>query len=617
MQLGSTLFYKAQFDVEMVDKGDPFPIVLENICRWLAEKHYQLFENPSICTAIGKGYRIDLNRKGVHIEFESLMCDSEGTFEWAGVLTEKSPMGRTLNHINQAPRTFTTEIGYRRPAGSDSAEFSVIISYIDQPGFLGCNLDKPNPSVPKLIKNMAGDGRLACSKSGLDIEDMDAVVSVDGHPGSIIIQAFWSLVCKPDREYPILLLCLDRQGKAAVERAAIGTLYPNDLVCIPDSRYTQYELGRQCPVKGLDCGPSLALRIYDVRPRLDENHLSADLLRHRYFTWNQVRQMEQENADSLDVILRRALAEDVKASELSSIVSLEDVRSDIREERLRAQLRQTVGEIESYRLRFEEQRQANKTQHDEYENRIRELEESDDSGDKLKKLEKLLDTERKRVRETEEAANQLVDYAEKFEQVNIKLQDQVTSLQAQMRSIRNRRGDGDIYDDSDFVNLASDIMALPASGRLRSRTVELFASRFGDRIAVTDEAMKSVERSCVTNPALLFEAMWQMCGPLYAAWTSNKGGSVEKLYKEMTGYISGFDAPLNEGTNTRNDRKLMALRRIEFGGREYLIEPHLKYGNKDDEKSIRIYYAWDKDRRLLIIGHIGKHLDNATTRKLS
>lgn len=55
MQLGSTLFYKAQFDVETVDGGEaPFSIVLDDICRWLAGKHYRLFENEGIRTESDK-----------------------------------------------------------------------------------------------------------------------------------------------------------------------------------------------------------------------------------------------------------------------------------------------------------------------------------------------------------------------------------------------------------------------------------------------------------------------------------------------------------------------------------------------------------------------------------
>ena len=620
MQLGSTLFYKAQFEVETVESGkDPFLIILDDICRWLEGKGYHLFGDDRNCAAISVGDHIELNHDGYHVEFDSLMCDFDGVFEWAGVLTERSRMERTPNRINLAPRTFTTEIGYKKAAASSNAEFSVILSYIDQPGFLGCYRKEPSPSVPKLIRIMANDERLFCSKSGLNIEDMNALISMDGRAGSINIHSFWRLVCKSDRSYPIVLLCLDRGGKAAVDRSSIQTLYPNVFVCIPDSRRTQYELSRMCPVKGLECGPGVALRIYDVYPRLNIDYLSSDLLRHRFFTWDQAGELNNSELDSLEMILRRALAEDVRTSELDAIVSLRGVQSDIREKKLREQLRQTDNEMASFRQRFEEQRQLNDAQRAEYESRMRDLEKTNNgiSKDEIQGLRDMLKAEKEHSRKSEAAANEFMEIAADFERANDRLKNERYGLEQQLLSLKKRRVGKTGNEDSLFVRLASDIMVPTSNDRLRLRIVNLFAERFDERICVTDSALRSVERDCVTSPTLLFVAMWQMCGPLYSVWASDEVGNIEDRYKQADGYITGFKAPLGEGTSTRNDKELMALRRIRFEGRDYLIEPHLGYGNKDDERSIRIYYCWDREKQRLIIGHIGKHLDNATTRKLS
>ena len=55
-----------------------------------------------------------------------------------------------------------------------------------------------------------------------------------------------------------------------------------------------------------------------------------------------------------------------------------------------------------------------------------------------------------------------------------------------------------------------------------------------------------------------------------------------------------------------------------YNGKEINIEPHIKNGNHDkDPKSVRIYFAYDPsivDK--VIIGHCGKHINNATSRKV-
>ena len=55
-----------------------------------------------------------------------------------------------------------------------------------------------------------------------------------------------------------------------------------------------------------------------------------------------------------------------------------------------------------------------------------------------------------------------------------------------------------------------------------------------------------------------------------------------------------------------------------YNGQEINIEAHIKNGNNDkDPKSVRIYFAYDSSvADKIIIGHCGKHLDNATTRKV-
>lgn len=70
-----------------------------------------------------------------------------------------------------------------------------------------------------------------------------------------------------------------------------------------------------------------------------------------------------------------------------------------------------------------------------------------------------------------------------------------------------------------------------------------------------------------------------------------------------------------EGRQTNRDTKLARLREFEFDGKRWEMWTHLKSGNKDG-KQLRIHFAIDRELKRLIVGYIGSHMDNATTRNM-
>ncbi len=84
---------------------------------------------------------------------------------------------------------------------------------------------------------------------------------------------------------------------------------------------------------------------------------------------------------------------------------------------------------------------------------------------------------------------------------------------------------------------------------------------------------------------------------------------LERSFKDETGY----ELAMSEGRNTKRDNKLMSLRILQVGVHEYDITPHLKHLN-NEPKSVRIYFAFDENMKKIIVGHIGRHIPNATTK---
>ena len=77
--------------------------------------------------------------------------------------------------------------------------------------------------------------------------------------------------------------------------------------------------------------------------------------------------------------------------------------------------------------------------------------------------------------------------------------------------------------------------------------------------------------------------------------------------------LTGFELAVSEGSMTKNDPHLSALRRDEFEGRAIDIGPHVKIGNRDP-KLLRIHYHADPTTSRIIVGHCGGHLESAGSR---
>lgn len=79
--------------------------------------------------------------------------------------------------------------------------------------------------------------------------------------------------------------------------------------------------------------------------------------------------------------------------------------------------------------------------------------------------------------------------------------------------------------------------------------------------------------------------------------------------------ISGFEYASSEGKQSKKDKSIRVSRRISVNGNHYELWPHIKLGNRPP-KLLRVNFAFDEDQKKIVIGHVGMHLKNATTKSM-
>jgi len=188
-----------------------------------------------------------------------------------------------------------------------------------------------------------------------------------------------------------------------------------------------------------------------------------------------------------------------------------------------------------------------------------------------------------------------------------RLEDEVRKLDWRCKDYQGRLND--IGGNESSVDVSKLMPSLPTN----LLQVAESAGRFFNRLVITPSALDSASDYAACQS--IHEA-WEMLRHLndtmsHLKYVDDTPKDLEKVFKEKTGY----DLALNEGKLTQKDKKLMRLRSLIHDGKEYDITPHLKHQN-NEPKSVRIYFAFDEISKKIIVGHIGKHIRNATTRTL-
>ena len=150
--------------------------------------------------------------------------------------------------------------------------------------------------------------------------------------------------------------------------------------------------------------------------------------------------------------------------------------------------------------------------------------------------------------------------------------------------------------------------SMPELPRTNEDVIHYFQRVFGDRIAFTERGIKTGCKCGIKAEGLWFY-LYHMATSLFDIHHAGVP-DVEKAFL----HAAGIEVAMGEGSNSRKDNKIMALRKDVFEGKEISVEPHIKLTSQRAGADYqRIYYCYDHETDRIIVGWIGDHMRNFGT----
>lgn len=560
--LYSTLFYKIKFTIEAKNQEDDllWKIVVL-IKKWMTNKHSQkedyLTKENQKWTELKNGGQII----GDRVKLISECCFVEQPFSsafWACKIIENP-----LSDFRVAPRQWTTEIGIE-PIKEGKVTFSCIISYNDQPGFIGECADVPSSSIPKLVRRLWEDTSLIC-KNGIDHPSIESRKIL---PGEWL--DFWKRVQNKERTLPYIYISPKNYSEGNIpllidpEKLSLA-IGGNAVVYYADDLGVTDEMNYFCPEE-YKCYNG-TVRIY--YPNLDETQ-SYDAHRHRYLSADYIEQIGESGVLS---ILRRAIAQDAHFYE--GFFRTDDCRekreSIIRQKRL----------------------EQLKKEHE----------------------QELATREKIHSEEVESIENDAIDFAEEAERKQLEAEDKATHFAEENKQLREEnyilRSQNDSYkplakENADLKRVCNNRLSTKEYPQSPLDIFNYFDATFGDKIAFSEDAVGSL-KDCTIPLEDLWKALFTLATIMDDLYINGSGDIFTECRNK-----SGIDVRRGEGTMTRRDTKLMRQFETEYHGETIDIEAHITYPKIRQS----IHFGFSNTDQKLIVGWCGEHKDNYTTRKV-
>ena len=215
-------------------------------------------------------------------------------------------------------------------------------------------------------------------------------------------------------------------------------------------------------------------------------------------------------------------------------------------------------------------------------------------------------------RQKDEAFSRGVDFGEKekaaLEEENTGLRKELVNKQDQIAQMEGR-----YQEAKGILGVLDELRAISAMPETREDVVQYFRKVYRDRIDFTERGLNTAAK-CDLKPANLWTVLYAVANGLVDLFRNSSGNCSEKDVQECTGYRVSF----GEGSMTRENSDMMRLREDIYEGKVISVEPHLKLrSGKEEKENQRLHFWYDKDRRRIVIGYLGEHLDSVSGRRKS
>ncbi len=459
-------------------------------------------------------------------------------------------------HDDDEPaRTWRTDIGITRISSTDY-RFALAIGHFVREGYIGREPKSPMPTAPRLV------GWLLRSPDWRAFSGTEQLLSEPRVLNTGDGEGFRRRLEDPDRECPIVLVSRDfDSGKFLIDpgllaRKLSGSASIYESASSDLDRELEWCLGRR-----FSCWNGM-VRVYQPELRFDG---PADARRHRFVPGRAIGEL---GVDTVLDMLVRGVARRVGVARADTIVALEDIATIDREHRM-ATLKAEAGEADRHEW-------------------ISLLEETNSD---------LEEQNRKKDERIQALENEVAD-----------LSDAVSRLEFDTRSLRQRATNAERA-AAGLRARADAIAALDRLPQSMREVVNAISVLHRDRIAFTDQALRTADECEFRRINDTWTCLRAMATTLHDLFFQSEDvGNLEQRFFEST----GFRLAMTEGEMTKDNNKLMRLRKDVYKGTEIDITPHVKI----DKDSTRVYFFPHRsgETQLIVVGYIG-HLKTAGTRR--
>lgn len=627
-----TVFYRSRFEVVPDRASDPeiWPQIICAIQNWLEGKEKQLQGDRK--DNLLETLTSDVERYSDRFPNTNQACYLSrslalGTLECAcsmsrltarslvGSGSEYAPQFWALEYVEQDSRNWyrkwCTNIGVT--ASDDGAYVvNVRVSFADDPTFLVETPWIPPRNTPRFIHEMLDIKGCRTVSNGIDLATEPIALTTDNFEKFIsdlvdekrTVPFVVISATNSEDDTPRFLMDPEQLAKKLRGTAIVFTLDKSD-----------YHLRQMCFRTFVQGEPSYKYGIANGSMRVFFSGVSLDdeqgVRRHHFYTKEK---LEQSDA--------RAIANDVcgaltrmyskRADEVLDLSSVSAQRDRLRREELSNKVKALEADIASMGKAKVDVSDVHQ-----------ELELKDVIGKQQKQIEQMAEMEdtykeyidllEKQSKKTELSTSELED---RLNEANEKMEQQRSQLKAS--DYRNGELQKRLNITEEALRAAKEqaqvLNALEAFPSDPLEALQLAQKIYPDKLIFLPEAIESARTFASGEANDVFNVLRTMAIHLWPLYFENnvEEGTIDSRYQAESGYELAF----HESSMTNNNSSLKKLRERSYDGKTVDITPHVKGKCGKRDSKFRVHFYVDNEKKLLVIGHCGAHLETAGTRKV-